>query len=199
MHFQQFAFCRVSSCSILFSTVCSVSRMFARYRRSSTLANCTNCSRSFSGQSASDGKDGRQEQSTLEIVSSARSWQAARRSPDSRFMVMFRSPAPAPWPLDRRKRPCMRSSARRRQLPKLLLSSWQYWSTSPCLNCSHSLWNSMKRYWVGSIAYMTTCRQFRFVKERSMASSQALPGLVRMLDMWETISCAMRPTAPRKC
>lgn len=43
-------------------------------------------------------------------------------------------------------RSCMRSSATRRQLPKLFFNSWQYLSTKPCLKDSHSLWNSMKRY-----------------------------------------------------
>jgi len=80
-------------------------------------------------------------------------------------------------------------------VPKLFFNSWQYSSTSPALNISHSLWNSMKRYCVGSMAYITTCRQFRLVKERSMAMSHALAGFVMMLDMCETISCAILPTA----
>lgn len=41
---------------------------------------------------------------------------------------------------------------------------------------------------VGSMAYITTWRQFLRVKERSIACSQAFPGLVRILDMWDTTS-----------
>lgn len=40
--------------------------------------------------------------------------------------------------------------------------------------------------WVGSMAYITTWRQLRRVKERSMACSQALPGFVKIFDMCET-------------
>mmetsp|Transcript_133872 Transcript_133872/g.334208 ORF Transcript_133872/g.334208 Transcript_133872/m.334208 type:complete len:204 (+) Transcript_133872:525-1136(+) len=135
MHFQQLAFWRAISTSILRSTVSSVCRMFARYRCNSTLANCTNCCKLFRGQSASAGNEGKQEQSTLATASSANSSQASRNCCDNLFIVMSEDASRAPEANKSRKR----VSARRKQVPKLFLSSWQYWSTSPVLKVSHSL------------------------------------------------------------
>lgn len=62
-----------------------------------------------------------------------------------RFQAIHRA-LKAPSKVWSSSRSCRRSSATRRQLPKLFFSSWQYLSTKPCLKDSHSLWNSMKRY-----------------------------------------------------
>mmetsp|Transcript_106384 Transcript_106384/g.305837 ORF Transcript_106384/g.305837 Transcript_106384/m.305837 type:complete len:247 (-) Transcript_106384:693-1433(-) len=195
MLFQQLAFWRAISTSMRRSTVSSVCRAFDLYRFNSTLANCTNCARSFSGQSASADHEGKQEHKTSDKDSSAKVSQASRKCRERPFIVMFGVASKLPDSSRSRNR----VSARRRHVPKLFLSSWQYWSTSPSLNISHSLWNSMNKYCVGSMAYITTWRQFRLVKDLSMAMSQAFAGFVMMLDMWDTISCAIFPTKFLKC
>mmetsp|Transcript_116893 Transcript_116893/g.337818 ORF Transcript_116893/g.337818 Transcript_116893/m.337818 type:complete len:250 (+) Transcript_116893:627-1376(+) len=191
MLFQQLAFWRAISTSILRSTVCSVTRMFARYRCNSTLANCTNCAKLLSVQSESAPNDGKHDRKTLANDSSAKELHDSINCCDKRFIVI--SGVASRSPDSRRSR--RRVSDKRRHVPKLFFNSWQYSSTRPALNISHSLWNSMKRYCVGSMAYITTCRQLRFVKERSIAMSHALAGFVMIFDIWETISCAILPTA----